>query len=393
MKKKKIVLAFFALVLLIGICGVNFVKKVVVEIDGKEKIIYTLAKDYKTMLKWHFIKVLPEDQISVGLGTAVKKNYKIVIRKAQEITIEVDGKVINHKTTKEKVGEVLKELNISITDDDKISKEINDKIVAGDKIIITRVQVKEEIVSESLKFNSKIVKDYKTYLGETRKISEGKEGKKSYYYSVTYEDGKEVNRVLDGEEITVNVTDDIIGEGIFDPNSITVCVNKNRYLASEFVPYDLVNPNVRLSGSSSNTMMRQEAATALESLFDGAEAQGIYLYALSGYRSYYTQQSIYNPYSGYSAPPGASEHQLGLAMDVTSNYYGTTLTPDFTYTIEGQWLKENAHKYGFVIRYLEGKESITGYYYEPWHIRYLGVDLATKLVEEEITLEEYYGDY
>lgn len=393
MKNKKVILACSVLVFLISIGALFFVKKVFIEIDGKEKVIYTLAKDYKTMLKWHFIEVLPEDEISVKLGTTVRKNYKIVIKKAQEITVEVDNKVINHKTTKDNVGEALQELNIDISDTDKVSKSLNNKVVAGDNIIITRVQVKEEIFKETLEFDCKTIKDYKTYLGETRKISEGKEGEKNYYYSVTYEDGKEVNRVLKREEISVEAIDDIIGEGIFDANSITACVNKNRYLSSDFVPYDLVNPNVRLSGTSSNTMMRQEAATALESLFNSAEAEGIYLYALSGYRSYYTQQSIYNPYSGYSAPPGASEHQLGLAMDVTSNYYGTTLTPDFSYTTEGQWLKKNAHKYGFVIRYLEGKENITGYYYEPWHIRYLGVELATELVSKGITLEEYYGDY
>lgn len=393
MKKKVVTLVCLATVLFLVIGVLFFVKKVIVEIDGQEKVIYTLAKDYKTMLKWHFIEVLPEDEISVQLGAAVKKNYKIVIKKAQEITIEVDNKVIKYKTTKTTVGEVLKELNITISNSDKINKGLDDEVVNDDNIIITRVEVKEETVSETLKFDSKTVKDYKTYLGEVRRISEGKEGEKKSYYTVAYENGKEVNRVFNKEEIAVEPIDDVVGEGIFDPNSITSCVNKKRYLSADFVPYDLVYPNVRLSGTCSNTMMRQEAATALEKLFDGAESEGIYLYALSGYRSYYTQQSIYNPYSGYSAPPGASEHQLGLAMDVTSSYYGATLVPDFAYTKEGQWLKENSHKYGFVIRYLEGKENITGYYYEPWHIRYLGVELATELVNRGITLEEYYGDY
>ena len=139
--------------------------------------------------------------------------------------------------------------------------------------------------------------------------------------------------------------------------------------------------------------MRKEAANALESLFNAADADGIYLYAVSGYRSYSYQSSIYNPYSGYSAPPGASEHQLGLAMDVTAAQYGGNLVTEFGYTDEGKWLAENAHKYGFVVRYLEGKEDITGYYYEPWHIRYLGVELATELKEKGLTLEEFYGEY
>lgn len=393
MRKKRIILIGIVIILLAATATLFFIKKVIVEIDGKEKVIYTLAKDYKTMFKWHFIEVAPEDRISVGLGTAVRKNYRIVIDKAKEVTVKVDNKIIKHKTTEDTVGGVLKELNINTSQLDKINKKINDSIDAGSEIIITRVEVKEEVITEILKFNSKKVKDYKTYLGEERKISDGKDGEKSIYYSVTYEDDKEVSRKLKKEETSEEPVDDIIGEGIFDPNSITVCVNKNRNLPSDFIPSDLVSPNVRLSGTGSNTLMRQEAASALEELFNGAEAEGLYLYALSGYRSYYTQANIYNPYSGYSAPPGASEHQLGLAMDVTSDYYGAILVPDFAYTEEGQWLKENAHKYGFVVRYLEGKEDVTGYYYEPWHIRYLGIDLATKLVNKGITLEEYYGDY
>ena len=102
---------------------------------------------------------------------------------------------------------------------------------------------------------------------------------------------------------------------------------------------------------------------------------------------------VYNPYSGYSAPPGASEHQLGLAMDITLAKYNGTLSVNFGNTKEGAWIRENAHKYGFIVRYLQGKEEVTGYKYEPWHIRYLGVDLATELYEKGITLEEYYGEY
>lgn len=393
MKKKRIVSVCLILIVSVIVGLMAFAKKVIVEIDGKERVVYTLANDYKTMFKWHFIKVSPEDHVSVAVGSPIRKNYIIVIKKAQEITVEVDNKVLIHKTTKDTVGELFEELGIIINEHDKINKQIDDSIVAGDKITITRVEIKEEIATSVLKFNSKRVKDYKTYLGEERKISSGTEGQKSYFYSVTYEDGKEVNRTLSKEEVTIEPVDDLVGEGIFDPNSITVCVNKNRYLPSDFIPSDLVSPSVRLSGTVGNTMMRREAAMALEQLFNGAESEGLYMYALSGYRSYYTQASIYNPYSGYSAPPGASEHQLGLAMDVTSAYYGVNLVPNFVYTGEGQWLKENAHKYGFVVRYMEGKENLTGYNYEPWHIRYLGVKLATELVERGITLEEYYGEY
>lgn len=184
-----------------------------------------------------------------------------------------------------------------------------------------------------------------------------------------------------------------MAEGIFEENSLTVCVNKNRRISSDYEPEDLILPNVRAMNSESSLYMRKEAALALENLFNAAEEQGLYLYATSGYRSYSTQKSIYNPYSGYSAPPGASEHQLGLAMDVTLPEYGSRLYVKFGQSEEGIWLRENAYRYGFVIRYLEGKEDITGYNYEPWHIRYLGEELAKELYERGITLEEYYGDY
>ena len=134
------------------------------------------------------------------------------------------------------------------------------------------------------------------------------------------------------------------------------------------------------------------AENALKQLQQGASTAGYNIPLLSGFRSYSRQQTLYNNYVArdgvtladtYSARPGHSEHQSGLAFDVgkLDNNYGETAA--------GKWLKDNAHKYGFIIRYLKGKESITGYQYEPWHIRYVGIDHATKIYEQGITLEEY----
>ena len=311
----------------------------------------------------------------------------------KKVTVIVDGKEIVHKTTKDTVGEVIAEIGIVYDEDDKVSKQTSESISNNDSIIITRVSFKEEVIEESIPFEEQKIKDYKIPLGESKIINEGKVGKKTITYKVTYENGVEVSRELIDEEIIDKASDEIIAEGIFDPTSLTVCVNKERTVPREYEPEDLVVPNVRSMVSVNRIRMKSEAATALENLFKGAELENVYLYAISGYRSYDYQASIYNPYSGYSAPPGASEHQLGLAMDVNSAYYGSSLVTEFGYSREGQWVKENAHKYGFIIRYLAGKEHITGYYYEPWHIRYVGVDLATSLYNSGITLEEYYGDY
>ena len=127
-----------------------------------------------------------------------------------------------------------------------------------------------------------------------------------------------------------------------------------------------------------------------------AKALGLNLWNQSGYRSYSTQKVIYNNYVAqdgqavadtYSARPGHSEHQTGLAFDLN------TIDDSFAKTDEGIWVSNNCYKYGFILRYPKGKESITGYMYESWHLRYVGVDLATKLYNDGdwITLEEYFG--
>ena len=118
------------------------------------------------------------------------------------------------------------------------------------------------------------------------------------------------------------------------------------------------------------------------------------LVLLSGFRSYSSQKSIYNNYirqygqvltDTFSARPGNSEHQTGLAFDVG------WIDDTFGETECRKWLATNAHKYGFIIRYPKGKENITGYKYEPWHIRYLGIELATKVYNSGLSLEEYFG--
>ncbi len=138
----------------------------------------------------------------------------------------------------------------------------------------------------------------------------------------------------------------------------------------------------------------EEAMNALYELQAGASQEGYVIYLVSGFRSYDTQAAIYNNYVSmdgqaeadrYSARPGYSEHQTGLAFDVNE------LEEWFGDTPEGIWLAENCHKYGFIIRYPKGKEHITGYMYEPWHIRYLGKELAEKVYNSGLTLEEYLG--
>ncbi|WIV11905.1 M15 family metallopeptidase [Proteiniborus sp. MB09-C3] len=214
-------------------------------------------------------------------------------------------------------------------------------------------------------------------------IGKGNKEKKDLLKDTVYIDDK-------GQEIIKN-TDDIL-----------VLANKERNLASDYKPSDLVIPNVKFSfdGNDQKKYLRKEAATALEELFKEGEKEDIILYAVSGYRSYARQELLFNnrvkkdgveKANKLVARPGQSEHQTGLAMDVSSISVNLSLDESFGQTVEGIWLKENAHKFGFIIRYSNEKIDITGYSYEPWHIRYVGKDVAEEIYEKDITLEEYLG--
>lgn len=143
-----------------------------------------------------------------------------------------------------------------------------------------------------------------------------------------------------------------------------------------------------------NPGLDPEAESAFNTLSEAAANQGLDIYFSSGFRSYETQVRIYGSYvdsygkesaDTFSSRPGYSEHQTGLAIDVN------TIDDSFAGTPEAEWLANHAHEYGFIIRYPKGKESITGYKYEPWHIRYLGVEKATEVYNSGLTLEEFLG--
>lgn len=184
--------------------------------------------------------------------------------------------------------------------------------------------------------------------------------------------------------------------------SYTQLINRSFTLPKDYVPDDLVVPDVRFSfsGICDKRKLRKKAAKALEELFAAAEEDDIYLYGLSGYRSYSRQSEIYDhnlatkgaKYTNqYSAMPGTSEHQSGLAIDLTSESADLQLVESFAETDEGRWIGKHAWEYGWIVRYDKNMSDITGYAYEPWHIRYVGKDLAKILHQNNLCLEEYYG--
>ncbi|MFF2481194.1 D-alanyl-D-alanine carboxypeptidase family protein [Paenibacillus sp. NPDC058071] len=188
---------------------------------------------------------------------------------------------------------------------------------------------------------------------------------------------------------------------IAQPESIAVLVNKQNMLPDDYKPSDLVYPDVPFlfKDKIDKRKMRSEAAGALEEMFDGAKADGIRLAGVSAYRSHTTQKSLFDGYvkkdglekaMTYSAYPGTSEHETGLAIDVSGSDGKCAATDCFAGTPEAEWLAGHAAEYGFIIRYPQGQESITGYKYEPWHLRYVGKEIASDIASRGITLEEYF---
>lgn len=187
-------------------------------------------------------------------------------------------------------------------------------------------------------------------------------------------------------------------------NEFLILVNKSHPLSSSYVPKNLTIPNINFvpSASHEEKMMQGEAAEQLENLFKYAHKKGINLYGVSAYRSYKSQKQVYDERvrrvgkkqaDEYVAHPGTSEHQTGLAIDVTNEAgFKGMLTVDFGQTREGKWLKANAYRFGFIMRYPKEKEAITGYGYESWHIRYVGVKAAKEIYGKNMVLEEYLGE-
>lgn len=186
-----------------------------------------------------------------------------------------------------------------------------------------------------------------------------------------------------------------------EPDSITVMVNKQYKLPDNYKPADLVYPDVPFifSEKIEKRMMRKEAAGALEDMFAGAKQDGVRLAGVSAYRSEATQTTLFNNYVArdgeekartYSAVPGHSEHQTGLSIDISGTDGKCAAESCFAGTEEAEWLAAHAAEYGFIIRYPEGKQAITGYMYEPWHVRYVGKEIAASVAARGITLEEYF---
>lgn len=186
---------------------------------------------------------------------------------------------------------------------------------------------------------------------------------------------------------------------VYSDDSIQRIVNKDHLLPADYVPSDLVVPDVPRNG---NRMLRKEAAAALEEMFAAAEEDGIYLYLASGYRSYADQRYLYNYYlqnrgeewtSHVDAYPGGSEHQTGLSVDLSATDHVCEIYKCFSETDTFKWLQAHSWEYGYIERNPEDSEQYTGIQFSPWNFRYVGKEEAEKLHSSGLTMEQYYfGD-
>ncbi len=180
-------------------------------------------------------------------------------------------------------------------------------------------------------------------------------------------------------------------------DSLDVLVNKFNKLPDDYKPELVKLPGSLCAQGVGEQFLRKEAAEALTKLNEDAKKEGLDIRAYGTYRSISTQNTIWNnainsgrtreDVDSLNARGGHSEHHTGLAVDVIKNNYDVLDTPEY------EWYKDKVHLYGFIIRYPEGKEHITGYKYEPWHLRYLGPELASAVYESSLTYDEYYAKF
>lgn len=368
-KKKIIIFAIVLIVLIISTISIYlFIKS--------KELKVTTKKDIKININ---DKVYNTDYIiKVKNGTIIAKKQLIDTSKLGDKKITIKIKNYFNKTSNYTY-------KIKIIDQEPPKIEFKDKlsITEGTKIdLLKDIKVtdnsKEEIkaIVEG-KYDINKPNNYELYY--IAKDSSGNETKEKFVLEVKK---KEITTANNSKDTTFTTSKGYSG---YTKNGITyideiLVVNKTYSISATYYPGDLT----------------KETKSAMNKMFADAKATGLNIYLSSGFRSYNTQKNLYNNYVAvdgkatadtYSARPGHSEHQTGLAFDVNQ------VDNSFDNTNEAIWLSNNCYKYGFVLRYPKGKTNETGYMYESWHFRYVGKDLAVKLYNNGnwITIESYFG--
>ncbi|WP_163195189.1 M15 family metallopeptidase [Clostridium thermarum] len=357
--------------------------KLVISGKNKQKIAVELQGSFKQP-----VLVKSDAEITAAPSSSIEK-----------ISIEAEGSgAVVSLAGEFKNIDLNKSSKIEVSDKTKITGQVNGKPYGPkvDKPSQTGAESEnslEEMINEDTKIKETFDKLFLNKQPKEKELLDKFNGEKLRAQEKIFNGNNKNNG-----KISTSANIEVVN--INDYNSLLVVVNKERSLPANWKPSDLVKVTVPYKGRNDAAYMRKEAADALAQLFAKAKKDKVYLYAVSGFRNYELQKTIYarnvaqlgeTKAKMESAYPGKSEHQTGLAMDISSAAMGYTLKQSFGNTREGKWLAENAAAFGFIIRYPKGKESITGYIYEPWHIRYVGKEIATEIMKRGITLEEYFG--
>ena len=276
-----------------------------------------------------------------------------------------------------------------------VSDKNNDAIIGGADGV-TRIFLSE---TDDNHFSDNLIGELGEGIKNRTELSGAAEDNNGEDNNSADENAEEGNTETEQEENSAN--DEALKQAIeeAEDKGLLFLVNKQNPVDEDYKPDDLEPIKYYASDrSEACRYMRAEAAGKFHRLVEAAKEDGFTLVMTTAYRSYGFQQILWNNYvanegeeaaSRFSAKPGQSEHQTGLAVDVTSPSVNYELSYSFGETAEGSWLADNAHRFGFIIRFPEGKEDITGYLYEPWHIRYVGDAAAGMIYKEGLTLEEY----
>ena len=380
-KKKNDKLLFIFLIIIIIISGI-----IIYYINNKEsELDITLTNNLD-------IEVNSEVKVSSLIKNI--ENLELKDKEQKVDTSKIGKKKITITLISDKEKEERYTFEVTIVDTEKPEIECEDKITisTGDEVdLLTYITAidnydKELDIKVNGEYDNNTNGEYN--LSYVVKDSSGNENKKEFTLVV---EAPKYKKMKDKTITTSKGYTLKIKNGLAYIDDILI-VNKTYYLPENYTPVDSY---AKLSDSCPNCL-EKEVMTAFNEMKAQTTSIGLNIYIASGYRSYNTQNYLYNNYVArdgkeeadtYSARPGHSEHQTGLAFDLNS------VNSSFANTDEGKWIKDNCYLYGFIIRYPKGKESITGYMYEPWHLRYVGKDLAEKLYNngDWLTIEEYFG--
>lgn len=214
-----------------------------------------------------------------------------------------------------------------------------------------------------------------------------------------YIEYKKQNKKLSNKKIVLYVNMNLDKKPYKDAKETTylyknyILLNKYNLVSKTYKPKNLVQVNTEYA--KENLLLTEETKNQFILMAEAAKKENLTLYAVSGYRDYDYQKNLYDKYysidkekaNEYSSKPGHSEHHTGLAIDISNK---TTSYEEFDKTEEFKWMQENAHKYGFILRYPKDKTNETLYQYEPWHYRYVGIKISTYIKKHNISFEEYY---